>query len=768
MAAGDITAAAIASTTPHNGFVAEIGIDSLATGGAYSTGIGANGVPAGPKVFLTITSPGYLPNGTLSTTLRTAMAVPCEHPATTGGLRKAYPNETVSDETTADSILTVRTALSDYVYTGDTVTGAIAPGYYTQSSTPNAAFSGTVVNNSTLAHPKVIAQWAKPGFEIVQDNLILEVVSFHRSGFNGKPLAAVKFEVTDGSATETSIVTTMSVSDYAGVGTAIGNKVLVYRASIPVAAFAQAAVLTANFTAYPWVGDATAVTTSATGVTTPSESLCPQLHLCDKTGAYGKAYVVVNDSIGAAVTTWDAGGKVYVYSTQEAAEAAYLADSTLSVANMGRAAQCIKDFNLDTYGRNEPGNGVLLLTGTHNFPGTIPASTLGTQNTWLTVTHHSQVLPANAVVNLNGSSALKAQRLRFYEVRFTGTGTVSLFGGSASTDVLHIDKCTWNTTCTNQPFGAWKLAYSTRNVVTQISTSSTGNGFIGGAAGSKCPFGLIRGNAGPAANEGRADGQGITGTFYTMLGNDSVRPVFQALGNSVGHAISDNAIAAYNTHYDLYIPWIGSYVDTPITHGNAFVQNLLERTNADDWAINMDEDGVPANNILIWHNTFAGSRVGLAFSWLINSFQLKSNYSQIGNIYAEYGQKDDTTASPNGLRTGSWSVGYHVGAKGNHRFYFAGTDQLRGEFSGLYTIDFGTFGFVNDKSLLGTGAGHGDYHLTTAASGFNLVPAAASPLPYDLEGTARNLSGGSAGAFESNVTGLNVFINEPLIGSSIF
>jgi hypothetical protein len=110
--------------------------------------------------------------------------------------------------------------------------------------------------------------------------------------------------------------------------------------SMPTVAFAQSAPLTCNFTAYPWVGDAGSLLTSASGIALPDERLTPLLVLNDKNGTYGAAFAVFNATAGnnSTATTW-------VYSTQATADAAYASWTANSYITIGNAVQAIKGYH---------------------------------------------------------------------------------------------------------------------------------------------------------------------------------------------------------------------------------------------------------------------------------------------------------------------------------------------------------------------------------------------------------------------------------------
>jgi hypothetical protein len=651
---------------------------------------------------------------------------------------------------------TIRLALSDYIYTGDTVTAAIESGVYTQG-TASSTFSGSVTNNSALAPPKVIARWATVSYQRVTANFLLEAVCIHQHAKDGKQVACVIFEVDDESANHyETTVTEMTVSALDGAGNAAANKVLVYAATIPIAGFAQGDILTCKFTAYPWIGEAFASDTG--GFTAPDERLTNLHMLCDKAGTYGGGFCVVDATNGGAITTAD-----FVYDTEDLANTAYGSAATNSYQSIGHAVQALQAYNNAEHSRNNPGGGTILISGvgTIGWPGTQPASALNAMDTWATIRPKSGVSRASAVITLNATSGPRTPLLRVYNCSFAGSGSgIGMRSGANNTHTLWLDTCAINTAQTSNVLfgpgsgnGGWALAFATNNTITQIATSSTANGFRG------APFALVRGNEGPVL---AATGLGISCPIYCVLGNYNLRILFQSPGNSEGNQVTDNAVVAFNSHYHLTNAWQASFAAvSTVAHGVAYVQNLIERTGETvDWlAIFTDETaGSSFTNMVFQHNTGVGQRIGMAFNWNDNSYVPHLQYSQVGNLWNEYANKDDATATGNAVRTGGWAVGHHVNSRSNHRLSFASTPEWAGEYSGDYTVDGGTWLYVDDASTdgpndpgLGDDSGNGDYHLDATHSAYALIEAGQAVLPYDLEGTPRNNDGGgSAGVFEMN------------------
>ncbi len=149
---------------------------------------------------------------------------------TTKRVRQPYPNQATL--TAAD------VALSDVVLAGDVIAG--------------------VTNNSTLASPKPIANWAMLARALVGNSLTLEVTGNHLFARGGRPFACVVFSVSDGTTTVTATASALTVSGHVGDR----NAVQVFAATLDISALATG-VITANAKVYPWVGGPASVLDSA-------------------------------------------------------------------------------------------------------------------------------------------------------------------------------------------------------------------------------------------------------------------------------------------------------------------------------------------------------------------------------------------------------------------------------------------------------------------------------------------------------------------------
>jgi hypothetical protein len=736
-ATGDITAVRVlgttctASTAACNGWVAEIDITGLATGGQYDFGIlSGQTYAANAKGSITCTSPTYDITGATGTASRTVYM--------THALRKPTPNQATNDET-AGGTLTIRVALSDYIYSVDTSCAATIQGQLYKAAPGNNAVSGlSVTNNSTITYAKAppICRWAKPGYEKVTGDFVLEATCFSKWAKNKKPLAALVYTVSDAhSHTVTATVNDMTVSSWGGDQ----NAVLVYAATIPVATLTQGDVLTANFVAYPWFGNSTSITDSSAGTAPPSENLGPLKLLNDKSGTYGAAYVAVKTTGNNATCAANA--------SQSTAEAA------TGCLDIGTAITKLTSFNNSTYGRNNPGGGaVLICAGSFSYPGTQPGVDQGAQDTYVTVTKCSTATQANAIINNGTNADIETQKIKITGITIDDhvAAPVATLVGRTATDVLWIDNNIINMPSDTAPIYSWKLIYATRNSVTALA-----NGFV---AFSTTPgaYGLVRGNSTPSTSASA----GIAAHMYCSIGNKGF--VVGGPGNGwiepgdiSGQATTDGGIYAFNSAYNINVQPIQTYTSgTTWAKGVAFVQNVIEKVTDTDPLIQIAADGntaTPVDNVLLWLNTLVGERANLAYNETGTTALFRNNWSVHGNLFFNWNIKTDTFTTANAARVGNWSQVYRVGDAGDDIQAQFGGVFFAPEFDGLYTLNQSvTIGFVNDKSFAtGTAAGNGDYHLTSSSSFISRIPAGEAMLPFDITGAARrNAGNGAMGAYE--------------------
>lgn len=738
-----------------DGWYADITIGGLSTGGTYAFGLGANNDPdAGtPKLTLTATSLGFDTGGNPTTVARTIYG--------TKEVRQPYPTPTLNQETLGAGNVTVRVALSDYVYAKDNVgagnsgtapTVTISAGLYTQGGTPNNAATGlTVTNNSTRAYPKIVGNWSWPGYDKLGATFTARAVAFHISAAAGRPVQCVKFTATDTHANAVTVTVTAPTVD-----TTSGDAVPVveYGAIMSAAALTQGDVVTLNFVAYPRVGDVAALLDTATGTAQPTPLYGPILAVCDKAGTYATSVAVVdptggNDGTGAVTGAFLVGSPPASYRT------------------MAAAFTALRAYNLANYGRNNCGGSTLYLKdGVHPWVnGTVSVGTA--PDAWLTVAKFPTSVRDNVTIGDQVGGQSLGLRVKLQDVRITGQSAIGNISPGAGSH-LWIDRCEINCPVVgNPPFYSNTVWYTTRSLVTAFD-----QGFHPYSIDTTSPA-LVRGNTVVAANG--------TTFAYTVLGN--TMPASVPLNDAYpGQTIpqSVNTVVAYNK---MSGPIGGN---TPVTlklinsetHGCAFIQNLVEITvQSVSPAVQITADtshNTPVENVLIWQNTIVGQRINTAYNEDdVRGAAYRIGWSLKNNVFDSNYIKTDTFAGSgflaNGNKIGNWSLNWGCGCSGNMSAYTAGISigaDFIFEFPGLRcnapaesgdppsgaSNPIGYIGFVNRASYNGSapGAGGGDYHLLSSSPAYALQRD--HILPFDLAGLPRAAGTAPVGAYALAVT----------------
>lgn len=643
---GDIASVTISNDAAEKGWVAIVKITSASgtpgVGGTYDFGITADSTDLSTaRVILTVTSGGYNSSGVYSAsqTTRTVYG--------TYWVRKAFPDtllltSKVVDEALAAGELTLKIALSEAIYVGETVSAVISGGaspLYTQGGTPNAAYSGAATNSSTLTYPPVVARWAKPDYEqISTTTYTLEATAFHAYG-----IAAVIFTCTDAHGhTATATATTMTKSAWKSTGGGITgadqNPVLVYSGTVDLSSFTAKDPITCNFVAYPTVGNASTVADShvytAAGVVTSGTFINREVVTQETSGV--TAYIIMPVA---------AAGPIQLFGFSGAASDGSLAwTGTTSGAVFTQSAAPVAISAPD-----ERLHKLVALydgAGTYGSPCAIVASTgqASALSTWVGIdcaTARAAYVADNTVAYTNIGYAIQA--LKTYNNANNGhndpgAGIVELTAGShnIATNAPASDTGAQATWLTIRPYASvaradvsiseGAVAHKTRFIkisgisignpsgtyIIAVNTSTgmlwldnlainfsktilvygagtvyaTFNTVTACAAGfaqystQRTPWALIRGNY----YNMTSSGTGIVGQEYCFLGNNGFAPItsFDNV-NSLNVKSSENAVVGFNSFYF----WNGagnswakglSSNGTALYNGIAIIQNLVEAT----------------------------------------------------------------------------------------------------------------------------------------------------------------------------------------------
>ena len=297
--AGWVCGADAAGDSRINGWVLDLRVYNLSTGGTYSLGIDtaypANSPynkPYKPNLALSVLSSGYTNAGSSTTWTRTLYG--------TLPVRQPYPNQTSNDEfaagsadacsgdTVPTSYVDIRIALSDFVYSTDTSLSLTASaGIYTQgghgtlaanalsitnnsSTSINACANSAAGSNSGVTYPAncsaavapmPVCRWATVPLQMVTAATFpVEVVCFDRHYRQGLPVAAVVVSAQDQHSNSVSYTITKPTISTTNPGDQ--GKVQAYVANVSFTSLNAADNVTLNFTAYPWIGSSLSTSTT--------------------------------------------------------------------------------------------------------------------------------------------------------------------------------------------------------------------------------------------------------------------------------------------------------------------------------------------------------------------------------------------------------------------------------------------------------------------------------------------------------------------------
>lgn len=792
MAFGDVRLEAL-----EDGFSAYLYVEGFSLGATYQFGLGSDNADTGSaRLGIQITSFGYT-GTTLGTRVRASYGK--------GTIRKPFPEEAQRDETIVGGELRTRIALSDPIFAKDksgignsgtdpwaaAIAGLVVnTGGGGESS--NATPSITVTNNSTLPYPKVGGRWAQPGFERWTADKLVEFVAYQPFARDGKPLACLAFDFTDGTnPTTQQLVTECNVSTQF---TEAGNKVWVYSATIPNGGFTQGATITGRARCYPWIGDATSVLdtdVSADGVAAPSSQLTPLMGVCDKNDSLACYARITIGAVGGAVSNTKAGARSSPFPT------------------LASALTALKAYN-NTNNSDNTVNNCYVLCGDGNWTAAGTFAGLNTK-TWCVIQADTEdgATRAGVVFNTATNQAFNGY-LKYENVSFAGTGA-GMFRGNVLTSQLWIDNVAYGHAAAAQWY-SWLVGYMTRTVFT------TGTQNILGSGSGSVAWALIRNNdlTGISAKQGCAN---------CLLGNKNVT-VTMALSGGTNGPQSENAFVGWNSAYSLgsTTQFIGTFITNDWTKPTVIIGNVAERIAGNTTPLcQLLADGTTTsigNCFYLAHNTWVGARLNLNYLELGNYSPNRLNWYDQNNVLSDWNIKCDVfqnaarTVTDGLLVAGSnivnsaaalWVAGdvgqnlsfddnqvpnaittitaqtapnatmaavSNVNASGvtlyiknygkntNRRSNWAmvnGCNQkgLRTRVSNFPPDNWGinskagTVTFIDDRSFEGSNTGGGDYHGAVGSSILNVVPSGGALLPGDLDGRPISNTGtGSSGALQ--------------------
>lgn len=714
MATGDITA-----TIPNlDGGAVDLLIEGFTTGATWDVGSGAGTALvnlADADATLTLTGNGYNADGTVNSSATYTSRLNAVR-------RKPYPNDGSEDQDASGSDLDIRFNADRWLWTGYTATLTCAAGIVTNSGgasqTSNSLASASVTNNSTLAPPKVIAQWdlqtSVPAQRVSAD-FTVGIEAYHHLG-----IACVEFTATGGTSAHEQTVRVTTKTRRQSANTSLYGEA--YEATIPISGFTQGETITINAVVKPNVGAASSVFDSSdtTGVDNEILLRSDLSFTCNKTGALDQyAYVDSGGNDGTGV----------VSGTPATAEASPYATIKAALDDGANIVRCT--------------------TGTH----TITAPAVTTADYWVFV----EAAPsATVTIQTSGNLLYKTRRLC---IRNVTLNTAHFWDGENTERWLWIDGCTVSQTSTTVGFGyRSKGVYITECSgtfadVLSFSSSRVAYVFDGvaftGFTRSDCTYKMCRCSGDLLLEHKPASNPAPT--------QDGIIP---ASFNQMQIADRDDRAITYNGAYDTAI-------------GLAFLGNTIERHgtgSSTSPAVQIYADsGVNSSNNVIWaQNTVIGQRVNFCYNDSGTSSATRSNILWIGNASEDgFNIKGDTFGTPNANRVGNFPTGHGTGVFHNRSFNTtfpsndSGASAMQG-FLGPNTVDYagGTaLGFTDDQSLNSVGnAGDGDYTPDTGSVLLEELPEAYQFTEWDLYGTLLE-STADIGAVQRGVATLQLTIN---------
>lgn len=723
-ASGDYIGASIDAT----GWQLWLEFASMGTNGFFKNfGFATNNSISGNEtVKLSVTSQGFDSTGTAKLYTRTLYG--------TKQIRFAYPSNTFPDTTSNNISTTVKIALSDFVYSGDSnIVVTLASGVYTNLTVNSAvATAMPVTNNSTRPYPLPVCNWTWPGYQRETNaTMRLRAVGFAQTADGGQPLACMKFVVSDGTTTTTNTVGAMAIDrtlpDIYPTGEYFTDVTL--SPFIPYAAGGATGLLRCNFHAYPRLG-----TTSTVLITTDAAALSPSpctiTNLYDANYAYCNRIAVV-DPAGNDTT----GGRVTNVPPTSVNSAHYFATIR------GAALQLTATNNLAAYGHNDPGGGIIYVrSGITNWTG--GANITSSPVAWTIVTPYPGDTVSNLTTQLSGQ--LVGRTMQLYQMKIGGAG--NLFYDPNGYNIW-INQCTIDSTSGNLFRGPclYSVTHSTVTNLTQGLCMVIGS----------MPT-LLRGNL---VN----DGVSYYTPVYTIIGNHQTSNTLayitiDGIGGQTGPY--GNGAIIYNNSFNFrkVNDLINISTVTNIT-GCAIVQNVFECcTNMASqlMAFGTSSSGKTITNVMFWNNVFTGQRMDVCYNWSTVGSPNRTQVQLLNNIIDNYNCKTDSTAPNSADNTNNWEQIWAVGWNGNVIVNATNAaagggafmNTTAGGFTGMNSIQNSPMlnianypQYINRLSFdpnIGWGnVGEGNYRTTSTAP--QLLIQTRWSLPFDHEGNNRGL-----------------------------
>lgn len=715
MATGDITGLRLHSY----GDRAEIDVEGFSVGGTFKSGFslsygGTGNIPvvASPGLpfyspYLMIQTPGYDGSGASVTRTRKIYL--------TAQQRKAYPNDAQWEEEVVSTTLTFRSFLSEFVYSGDTLTEVHLPGeFYKSGATPStekvitSSMPGGFVNSSTLAYPTPIANWTRPDkTRLSSYSVTVAAIAFSPlGGLSGRPVAAIKFTATNGTQTASVTVSTFTKTNPTpGTPSANAKAVGEYIGTIDLTGFTDNTVVTVSMEVFPWIGSTKYNNSAGAGVNQWSP---PQTYLLDVAGTRGYPIAVVDSSIGTSggvIGASDTGGNHTTCAATpfDTVNNAQIALSTWLNANHGRT--------------NIAGSTIYIKSNT-GLTGATATAPMNAGDCAVLVKPFPGSTP---VIPTATTPVIRGRYVRLEGLTFSRSADGSFIDANNVAEIT-FHRCTLTDTRSGYQSNGWMANYFKTWM-------------------SECQVNKLAGPSNYALwRQCEITGAGQLSRWHLVLGTKSVRTLGDPdldlfVGMGAGQS-TQGSIAFNNEHHDVAK---GCYeypsTDGVIPSGAAVVQCLITRktetvggAGSGERLLRFAADGNTneTHDCVIAHNTVRGNNCNMFYQDTPQDRKPHYGHALHYNLLNTCAAKTDDFAD-DARCTGNWPVHFGVNRVGNRTC------------GGAFPVSFnGKYGM----------AGHGD-----PPDGTYLMPALVSDTSASNNGTAGSADDGN---FHPNQTGTNV------------
>lgn len=693
-----------------DGWSVDVTIDGAgyAVGATYNFG-SLGDTPAtisAPTFVVTVVSKGYSSSGVLGTITRTLY-----------GTHVVPKFDTTPDETDTGTGLVVRVALNESIYVKDNTgagnsgtvpTVSIAAGWCTSgANVSNAVTDLAVTNNSTLAYPKVTAQWAwghTPAWRGVEADFSIGCIAVH-----GQGIACVALSATDAhSNSVTGTVTTKTKHLMSASGLYYES----YDLAVPISGFTSGDDVTLKYVAYPLVGDADSIIDTSIDTTSTDDCLGLTQITTRLVSSVASLYVAATD-----------------HPTTPGNDTTGDGSTATPYATIGKALDVLTDGAGKVNRIYAKAGGTTL-----GILGSTPASVAATGC-------FIEVLPnPGDTVTLNRGAtyiAYKATKLLYSGVTITGNNWLD--GGNVAGAKLWFQDCTIDPTALNGTAG---LGYRTEFTNFVNCTFSTRDNITSGAVRTAY------------AHTGCLHSQGgLFGAQATIVATKAI-----AIATADTTRVSDLSASglAPITHNILYAnsAFLNCTQNTSATvsiNNNgaksqvAVIGNIIEVIAGTQPALwfGGDNNTYQLDDVVMAHNTVTGQRCNIWYNDQGVVAVYRNNCFSAYNAFSSYNIKGWLFGTPDANRIGNAASMNGVNIHDN-RYDGTASSTFTGDYDGInvsYVLakdaTFGQLGYTSDKSQYGDAGGQGNYYPTTDSALYNAAPAASLRYQsYDLYGNA--------------------------------